>query len=501
MVKCQGRCDNHFHRRCIKISIEEEVSNKWICETCLNNPSEEIEACASPTSEQASQAIERILDTVAPLSLEEQFQQRIREKAQRLASGEASPEPTRVRLPNMNARVGVATSRIVPTLGNLMLNQNLDPRLPIQTRMMPTEALSSDGDSSQDTTISHPRVLNSTENVPSRDATSSQEDAPQGMDAADLPQALEASTCDLNLTEENAEPRPSTSTATRKKTTKGTSKRRKDNDPPFVIKEIVSHITHSENVYEYRVRFEGFHSRDDLWYFEKDLKECWDKLKEYKLKHRLGEPIIPRLMGSSKLRLNNVNNWQPIEKIMEVIKGYVTEEQRRSIKIGILEYPDQLDQRSDKVYLICHGHHVFTGLFYATERRLIIADGENSYSSDSQTRKLLNNWLRIPIRQVDFSHQNRSDHCASTAAIIAIKMIQLYSGGKEIGDTLVAPKTQHEAIKRAFHKEPSELLSELTIENRIPRYNCDFPGCTYYSKKRCQRQLNMHRISKHPLSK
>lgn len=503
--------------------MTEDAAKVWKCDSCENIPSDQDPMIPQAASQSESEGNQPIPGTSKGLTAAEIHMRKMEHAFANRDRTITSSNREALRITAAKTQ-GMAISKTAPTLGNLILQKVASKRnepitmdnLPLMMRFLATEPITSESESeasrSRNTTYEEPSDNEEQENIEPMDhqepsTSSAVANVPTEPSENTEPQVAEWSenreprATEPAATEPTVNQEPGNSNAQPNVPEEGPSDNMQQKSPRkryFVIEKIVDHVTYKRNDHEFRVRWEGYPASEDRWYKEKDLQRAYRLLAEYKARHKLGDPIIKRLYGSTDSKPGNINNWNTAERIIQTAKGYLTKEERSKLPINVITYPQRISTAKDGIYLIDYENHIIPGLYTTKSKTLTVSDGENLYLNDPATRSYLDKWFKIPIKAVKFLNQTRVDHCSSTAAIIIVKMMQQYAVGIEPSDILVAPRAKHEEIKRSLHPEPSECISgHKTGAENVTKYMCGFPGCNYYSKKRSQQQLNLHRIAKH----
>lgn len=274
------------------------------------------------------------------------------------------------------------------------------------------------------------------------------------------------------------------------------------NETEYEIEAITNHKAYARGETWYFAKWKGYPASDNLWLPESSFGQAYDILEEYKRAKKLGEPTIQapanRTYGSIGDALqNNKDIWNPIDKVIRVIKGFAHECFRDALPIIFLEKgkkPDPFDQVCLIEYKITH---LVTGLYKYSDNILYVADGENS-CFEEEAKKYFGDW-GVEIKPISFDFQSGIDHCSSSAAAIAIEFLRQFARSQTIsGDYIIVPKTQLDKIKGAMHKGRS-LATKPHISGRdnVTIHRCPAEGCSYITSKRSRRAITMHQLQKH----
>lgn len=191
-------------------------------------------------------------------------------------------------------------------------------------------------------------------------------------------------------------------------------------------------------------------------------------------------------VGASSLKDANTENWATLGEIMRMVEVYGHKD---GLEVKVFE--DELGKH-DCIYLIQIGFHCYTALFIASSGRCFVSDGENTFTNVASSRRLLLSKLTGArnLRYVAFSGQSEKDHCASSAAAIAIEFQRLYKSGESI-NIIQAPKTTLQRIRKQLHKEAGDKLVGWEPV-RLRKIGVDCPKCGKNFKGNNRSVLNFH---------
>lgn len=105
-------------------------------------------------------------------------------------------------------------------------------------------------------------------------------------------------------------------------------------------------------------------------------------------------------------------------------------------------------------------NHCFVILYLAKTKATLVSDGENAFDKAYYKSMILEQIIGIrSVKYLPFKVQSEKNHCASSAAAIAIEFQRIYRQGywpeKEI---IVAPSIL-DIIRKVLHKEPGDKLN------------------------------------------
>lgn len=433
-VCCNAWCANNYHQRCVGISAEEAALTDWVCNTCQD-----------VTRKFGGST--RSCDTQDLMSI-----------------------PSQEILALQNEAINIlqpSSSDNLPVATNSMLQQHI---------ALMTEA-QQDSSSSSDFEVYSSPVGDTLANESEPD----QEQTPQ--EATNIANERASQAASQRASTSRAEPEP-------------------DDDTEYVIEKIVKHHAYSDTDIWYLTKWENYPDKDNLWLPESAFTHAYDTLEEFKKANNLGKPSIPkpanRTYGASAPTSKiNRNNWNTAERVIQVIRGFSHHYYRNALPITFLE-KGRKPQEFDQVCLIeLMSTHLITGLYIESKGMLYVADGLNS-CFERQNQAYFADW-NVELRPINFGHQTGIDHCTSSAAIIAIEFLKQFANtGTVRNDTIVASRTQLEAIKKAMHKSKSIAIKpHLSGRNNVPIYDCPVEGCDFKTSERSRRKLAMHQIKKH----
>lgn len=225
------------------------------------------------------------------------------------------------------------------------------------------------------------------------------------------------------------------------------------------------------------------------WVREKDCNGCVTLVKKFckekgipmtSIKYKPG-------LGSADPETVNKRNFARLEEAVRMARTYG---QKNSIQ------PQPFEKLTDQdgLYLLQLGEHCYTILYYAGDKILYIADGENLIFKSEKTQELVEIELddsEIVIRKVIVKGQNQKNQCASSAAAIALEFQRLYPS-KKIPREIVISGQRKERIASVLHKEPDQKLQKWKpVLDRQWKVRCS--NCDKEFNTKNKGALNLHR--------
>lgn len=469
MVSC-SYCPQHFHARCIGITKDRAAAIDWGCQYC-EPPSQTSNTLNTPHPLSSSQtnSSQETESTANASLLEQHIANMDTDKA------ESPRETIRSAYDTLNSLVDCLSSPTGPS------NEENDPNaIRAMERISETIAHITGPNNSPTpgpSTSAGFAILNeqSNTNVQNNHNASSQETTT----------SEESTTSEEDTTSENK---------TTSQSSQSTVVSQADSRE-YLVERILDHGKADDGTMLYKVRWQGYGPSDDTWEPEIQFVKLYDRLAVYKRKHKLGLPTFKKTYGYLNDKPTNPANWSTADKIISTAINFLPKEDRNKISVKLLT-SRQKPANHDSVYLLESDNHVYVGLHYAKRKLIYIADGENSYPRDERVAKQFEKWFKnIDIKAVAFHHQSKVDHCASTAAILINKFIELYIGGQNIPENLSVSKERHNYIKKLLHPEKSESIASWKPINQRPAYRCSFPGCSYKTIKRDCRVIKRHEMT------
>lgn len=251
----------------------------------------------------------------------------------------------------------------------------------------------------------------------------------------------------------------------------------------FEVDEIIAHdkLPNKHRELQFRVRFRDYEAEDDLWFDETKIPECYELIQSYRLLNNLGPTGLPTPINTGftqQMRVaSNPNNWIPFTKIPDLIKKYNNKTYPRSIPVEIFK---KLGDH-DTIYVIQFAAHALAGIYYAANKDLYIADGPNAIT-DSKYYQVIECLVGSKFTPVRVLGQNRADHCATSAALIAMEFMRIYGNNQLMPSQIKLPKWRTAAMVKANHKETSERITNWKpIQQNVPVQKCSKCDKTFKS--------------------
>lgn len=225
-----------------------------------------------------------------------------------------------------------------------------------------------------------------------------------------------------------------------------------DDEGYATIKDVIAHRYETDGTIAFRIIFNKNNER--RWVREEDCDGCVHTVNMYCRTVGLDplqvEPKGPA--GAVSTHAANKNNWVYLQDALRMAKTYGKKEYIQPEAFTGLKHD------RDGLYLNQIGSHMFTYLHLHELNVVYVADGQNLFASDPLTKKLVMSELLTArrIHHVTFLQQTEADHCASSAAAIAIEFQRLHRYGNDsIPDVITPTMGRLERIKAILHKEKS----------------------------------------------
>lgn len=255
-----------------------------------------------------------------------------------------------------------------------------------------------------------------------------------------------------------------------------------------IVQRILAHdFTNNKKERQFQVEYED---GIKLWHYERDLTACIAKVDAYCMKNKLTKSKYKpsSRMGATLEVRQNDRNWLHMEDTLRLVKAFG--------KPGDLETSEFTTLgKEDSIYIHQIGEHAYTILWLAKQRTCFIADGMNTFIEDEDVKRDLIPLLigaRV-IRAVKFNGQKFADHCASSAAALAIEFARLYkSGPQAIQTSIRVPDSILGRLQKIAHKEESDRIQKWRPINQLDfKLSCPRCGCKVKGKNRAA--LNFHK--------
>lgn len=238
---------------------------------------------------------------------------------------------------------------------------------------------------------------------------------------------------------------------------------------------------------EYQVTFRK--DKSTTWILEKNLTNCPALLEKYCEEYKIDKPsfLKNRRLGSISPEEANRDNWATVEDIIKMVKTHGDKNPPLAPKQFI-----ELGQEN-AIYLMPVADHCFTILYLASKGTCFVADGQNAFLKDKLLRKVVLSKFKAAssIHYIEFDRQTRIDHCASSAAVIAIEFQRMVRTG-QIPNLKQVPASTLNRIKSALHPGPSK-----SVDGRFKvhafQWGVKCPKCGVILKTKNRGHLNLHK--------
>lgn len=248
-------------------------------------------------------------------------------------------------------------------------------------------------------------------------------------------------------------------------------------DQTYEVEAIVGMRKDGEG-FKFRIKWKGYER--NTWEREDDLGDCVTLLNNY-LRSRgrkLSSLPIETRLGSSQ-PMNPKDNWQEISTVLNTVKTLVSNLSiRKPLDVSIFECLGTYTQ----IYIIPHLNHAYVLLYIAEESRGILADGGNLYIDDPQIQAAIKTMVNLPIKPLRFLQQHGENHCASSAALLAVELMRYYVINTEI-TTITVNRRHLDRTKQKFHKHPDTPLRGITDIKLWPEFICTKCNKTFKRKQ------------------
>lgn len=243
---------------------------------------------------------------------------------------------------------------------------------------------------------------------------------------------------------------------------------------------------------EFQVQYKK--DKPNEWLLEKDLKGCPLLVEYFCLKQKIDKPNYLKRNMIRRKKVGNINkaeanehNWVNVDRIIDMVKSY------GFTKDSLIPKPFTKLGNAAGIYFVVLGDHCLTLLHNPNERSCLIADGANAFLNDSNIKKILLLQLKglSTLQVLRFNGQKGVDHCATSAAGIAIEFQRIYRTGI-VPKEITVPKSTMERIATILHKEPSKSAREWIPINEIAwKVKCS--QCDKKFKTNNRGVLNLHK--------
>lgn len=240
---------------------------------------------------------------------------------------------------------------------------------------------------------------------------------------------------------------------------------------------------------EFQIKFVDFEELE--WKKEEELVNCPVLLEHFIRKNRLSgcsKRILSTKSKKGNLSLEQANkdNWADVEQIISMVEVYGD---RTSLTVKPFT---KLDDQ-DGIFILTLGNHCYTVLYNSKFRSCLISDGQGSFLEDPLVRRTILLMLKpvTSVVYIPYNGQKAIDHCASSAAGIAIEFQRVYRTGK-IPREISVPSSTIERIRKVLHKSDSAKIYNWTpVSNFGNQVQCDSCGKRFKTKNRGA--MNLHK--------
>ena len=249
-----------------------------------------------------------------------------------------------------------------------------------------------------------------------------------------------------------------------------------DDGQDFDVTRIVQHRFFGEER-EFLLEWAGY--ADLEWTDERNMVGCKDLLVAYCKEKGLEETKIEGVCGAA-MEVGiyyNTNNFVEMPEILHQVEAY-SRHKREPSPLEVTIFREQKPLQ-DVIQLIAISSHCVVALCLPSRGIAYAADGTNEVYNDPSYRAKVEALLGLPVKPLRFHQQKCVDHCASSAAAMAIEFRRLYKDLSQISEDISVKPWALSEIRRNLHKEESVVIPKGW--NSIA--NVAFPKCPKCGKE------------------
>lgn len=263
----------------------------------------------------------------------------------------------------------------------------------------------------------------------------------------------------------------------------------------YDVEDIIEHRERNgkrEFLVEWKQSNQGARTRERSWEPEEHLDGAIDLLQRYCRNQEIPLSSIVGLLGAN---VDNEglsrSNWATMDKILTKFQTL-----KSNWKLCPNIEAKQWDQIGDKdcLYFLDFNFHCFVLLYVHAMKTAYIADGGNLFRANQKTADEIKELVKCRLISIGFDQQTREDHCASSAVLIGIELLRMYSKGLRL-QKLICSKFWRDRVAKSFHRTQSRPLEMPPLRQRRLKLTCSFCAKTYKSTER--KNLNMHILRTH----
>lgn len=254
-----------------------------------------------------------------------------------------------------------------------------------------------------------------------------------------------------------------------------------------LVKGVVNHDFTNIRGRQFEVEYED---GSKLWHWEIDLRRCIGKIDAYCESKKEAKSKFKQLgkMGATLNLRENKSNWISMGETLRLTRVFGQKNGLQPKRFKELE-------PNDAIYIHQLGEHAFVFFWIASSKICYVADGLNTYKEDKEVQADINPLLSKAqsIRALTFNGQRFADHCAITAAALALEFQRLYKHDcQDIRGEIEVPPSILDRMAKIAHKEDSERVREWKPINEIS-FKISCPTCGAKLKGKNRAALNFHK--------
>lgn len=233
------------------------------------------------------------------------------------------------------------------------------------------------------------------------------------------------------------------------------------------------------------VEWKGFPNKSDFtWEYEDQLIKCYDIVKAYKIKHRLGDTVLKPVGGAANSRIHEIKNWVNPQQLKAILLRQLHHDRYKTdLKVTVKHFMEKVSLNENAIVVILFENHYYTILWLKDRETAFIADG-NNLSEDSEILSIFKKKLNLgeELKSIKFDKRTKVDYCASAAVLIALEFSRMYKHRDFNYEKIEVPKHLYERVSKALHqKESSPQEGKFDIKKVRPYLKCRF--CEFVTKK------------------
>lgn len=213
----------------------------------------------------------------------------------------------------------------------------------------------------------------------------------------------------------------------------------------FEVEKILDVVEYTDGERDFLVKWKGFGPEYNLYIPESGMDGCLNLLQEFCRSRRIRFSNIVGLIGATNDEMMDKRNWVSADDIIRADNGF--KEKRHTLSLEL--YEGELGNR-DRLFLYVLDHHAYIIMYYADQNMGYIADGRNAYKT-VYFRNVIKCDLKIRLVHLGFEQQNHEGFCGSSAAAIALYMMNCYETGHWKNEVTIGP-TRLKRIASRLHK-------------------------------------------------